>query len=233
MEKSYREILTLLDRLNRRSEGLVHKGSRSFLKRRNQPQESEAARDLVRRAMGGDGVLYVAAVGAITNVASAILIEPAIAERIVIVWLGGHPHHHPHTAEFNLKQDPHASRIVLDSGVPLVQIPCAGVASHLLTTASEIERYVQPCGRIGAFLAKRFLEYSDDHFAWSKEIWDLAATAWLLDPSWVPSSLMHSPVLTGQITWSHNPNRHFIRVATAIVRDKVFRDLFEKLARLE
>jgi len=232
MEKSHEEILRLLERLDHPSAGFVHKGSRSFLKSPNHPQESEAARDLVRRAMGVDDVLYVAAIGAVTNVASAILIEPAIAERIVVVWLGGHHHMHPHTKEFNLQQDRHSSRIILDSGVPLVRIPCAGVASHLLSTPAEIERFVHPCGRVGAFLTRRFLEYSDDHFAWSKEIWDVAVTAWLLNPTWVPSALMHSPVLTDQITWSHDPNRHFIRVATSISRDNVFRDLFEKLARL-
>ena len=230
MEKSYQEILTLLERLDRPTDGFVHRGSTSFLKGADQPEESEAARDLVRRAMDGDEVLYVAAIGAITNVASAILMEPGIAERIVVVWLGGNPHHYPHTWEFNLQQDPHASRILLDSGVPLVQVPCQGVASHLLSTAPEIERYVQPCGRIGAFLAERFLSYSDDHFAWSKEIWDLAATAWLLDPAWVPTHLAHSPILSDRMTWSHDPSRHFMRVANGIRRDKIFRDLFEKLA---
>jgi inosine-uridine nucleoside N-ribohydrolase len=53
--------------------------------------KSEAARNLVERAMASDpsDPLYVVAIGAITNVASAVLMEPAVAERIVIVWLGG------------------------------------------------------------------------------------------------------------------------------------------------
>ena len=230
MEKSYQEILTLLERLDRSGDGFVWRGSTSFLKAADQPEESEAARDLVRRAMDGDGILYVAAIGAITNVASAILMEPAITEKIVVVWLGGNPHTFPHTWEFNLQQDPHASRIIFDSGVPVVQIPAQAVASHLLSTAPEIERYVQPCGRIGAFLAERFLSYSKDHFGWSKEIWDLAATAWLLDASWVPTHLVHSPILSDRMTWSHDPRRHFIRVASGIRRDDIFRDLFRKLA---
>ena len=37
------------------------------------------------------------------------------------------------------------------------------------------------------FLADRFKGYSDDHFGWSKEIWDMAPVAWLLDPDWVPT----------------------------------------------
>ena len=81
-----------------------------------------------------DDPLYVVAIGAITNVASAMLIEPEIIRRIVVVWLGGNPVHVPDTREFNLMQDPRASQLMFDSGVPLIQIPCLGVASHLLTT---------------------------------------------------------------------------------------------------
>ncbi|TVR50571.1 MAG: nucleoside hydrolase [Puniceicoccaceae bacterium] len=229
MEKSHEEILRLLERMNRSPEGLVFRGSRGFLEGPRVPQESEAARDLVERALASEEPLYVAAIGAITNVASALLLEPKIVERIVVVWLGGQPHHWPHTGEFNLQQDLFASRVLFDSGVPLVQIPTSGVSSHLLSTAAEIERYVQPCGAIGAFLAERFLAYSKDHFAWSKEIWDVAATAWLLDASWVPTELAHSPILTDQMTWSHSRKRHLIRVANWIYRDRVFKDLFTKL----
>ena len=49
-------------------------------------------RDLVARGLGSpdDEPLYVVAIGAITNVASALLTEPALAGKIVVVWLGGH-----------------------------------------------------------------------------------------------------------------------------------------------
>ena len=58
----------------------------------DQPQESDAVRDLVDKAMAPqDDPLYVVAIGAITNVASAILLEPEIIKHIVVVWLGGTP----------------------------------------------------------------------------------------------------------------------------------------------
>ena len=53
----------------------------------------------------------------------------------------------------------------------------------------------------------------------------------MLDASWVPSDVVHSPVLTVEKTWSHDPSRHFIRVAREVRRDAIFRDLFEKLER--
>ena len=94
---------------------------------------SIAAASLIEMALG-------VAIGAITNVASAILMEPKIIERIVIVWLGGHALYWPHTREFNLAQDVPAARIVFDSGVPLVQLPCTPIVTHFTTTVPEMER---------------------------------------------------------------------------------------------
>ena len=229
MEKSYEEILRLLERLDVSPAGLVFRGSTAYLPGAETPIESAAARDLVDKAMTGPDPLYVVAIGAITNVASAILMEPAIIERIVVVWLGGHALYWPHTVEFNLKQDLHAARLVFDCGVPVVQLPCVPVTTHLRATVPEIERYVQGRGAIGDYLAETFKSYSDNHFGWSKEIWDMVAIAYLINADWTPSDLVHSPILTDQVTWSFDASRHFIRSANFIRRDPIFRDFFTKL----
>jgi inosine-uridine nucleoside N-ribohydrolase len=230
MEKSYEEILRLLERLDVAPEGFVFRGSTGFLTDWEHAHRSEAALDLVERAMAPDKEpLFVVAIGAITNVASAILIEPRIIERITVVWLGGHSLYWPHTREFNLRQDVLASRLVFDCGVPLVQIPCLGVTSHLLTTVAEMERYVQGRGAIGDYLAEIFKAYHDDHYAWSKVIWDISTIGYLLNPAWVPTELVHSPILTDQVTWSVDHSRHLIRSATYVHRDPIYRDLFTKL----
>ena len=231
MELSYDEILRLLERMNVSHEGLVYKGSTGYVGPRLEAQESDAVRDLVARAESNPDVpLYVVAIGAITNVASALLLEPGIINNIVVVWLGGHALHWPDAVEFNLKQDVPGAWVLLDSGVPLVLIPCKGVTSHLHSTVPEIERYVESCGDIGAFLAQRFKEYSREHKGWSKVLWDMATVAYLLDGSWVPTELVHSPVLTDQVTWSVDRRRHLIRCASYVYRDPVFKDFFTKLA---
>jgi inosine-uridine nucleoside N-ribohydrolase len=234
MEKSYEEIKRIVGRMGRLEESFVFRGSESYLPGADVPVDSPAARDLVRRALASedDDPLYVAAIGAITNVASALLLEPSIASRIVVVWLGGHALSWRDTKEFNLAQDVHAARVVLDSGVPLVLIPCMGVASHLITTLPEIRHYVQGKGEIGSFLAERFAGCSDDHYGYSRVIWDLSAIAYLVQPEAVPSDLVHSPVLTDQVTWSFDASRPFIRCARAVNRDAVFKDLFRKLEAL-
>ncbi len=231
MERSYDEILRLLDKLGRSGDGWVFRGSTDYLADAQTPQASDAAADLVQRALASppDDPLYVVAIGAITNVTSAILMEPKIIEHIVVVWLGGNALYWPHTREFNLKQDVPAAQVLFDCGVPLVHIPCMGVTTHLHTTIPELEAYVSGRGAIGDYLVEIVKGYHDDHKAWSKVIWDVATIAYLLDPSWVPTDLVHSPILTDQVTWSVDTSRHLIRTANYIHRDPIFRDLFDKL----
>jgi purine nucleosidase len=231
MEKSYQEILRLLSKMDMSPNGLVFRGSADYLKDTNRPHRSEAAMDLIDRAMKTDVTpLYVAAIGAVTNIASAILIEPEITKHIVVLWLGGNPFYWPNNqGAFNLVQDLNSSRLIFDCGVPLVHIPCFGVTSHLLTTMPEIERYVEGQGAIGDYLAKIFREYHAEHFAYSKVIWDISAIAYLINHQWVDTEIVHSPILTDQMTWSFDRSRHFIRNVTFVRRDPIFRDLFTKL----
>jgi inosine-uridine nucleoside N-ribohydrolase len=232
MENSYAEILRLLERLGQPAQGLAHLGSTAWLAGRATPERSPAALDLVERAMASpeESPLYVVAIGAITNVASAIRIEPEIVRRIVVVWLGGQPHHFHTAAEYNLQQDPAASQTVFDCGVPLVYIPCWGVSSHLLTTVPELEGALKGRNPISDFLLERFKAYEPDHFAWAKEIWDIAGIAYLLDETWVPTQVIPSPILNGDLTWGQPPaGRHVVREAWYVRRNPIFRDLFLKL----
>lgn len=233
MERSYEEILRLLERLDVEPEGFVFRGATRYLGSMDTPVDSDAVRDLIKKALDparGDEPLYVVAIGAITNVASAILIEPRILEHIVVVWLGGHALHWPDTVEFNLMQDPTAARVILDSGVPLVRVGCVGVTSHLTTTLAELEAHVAGQGAIGDYLVEIFRGYHEDHRAWAKEIWDISAVAWLMNPEWVPSPLTPSPVLTDDLKWKTAPGRHNIRDSLIVHRNPIFRDLFDKLA---
>jgi purine nucleosidase len=229
MRQSLDELHRLLDRLPPNRAAPVREGSRAWLPAPDRPVPSPTAADRSERAGAGAGPLYVLAIGAPTNVASALLIEPGIAEHIVVVWLGGNPRYWHRAVEFNVEQDPFASHVLLDSGVPLVHIPCRNVTEHLRTTQAEIDRYVRGSGPIGDYLADLYAGYFADHFARSKEIWDVGAVAWLIDPDWVPTAVVHSPLLTGEGTWSHDPNRHLIREALSVDRDAIFADLFRKL----
>ena len=234
MEKSYQEILRLLKMLKKASDGLVFRGSTDYLKDVTQPIRSEAVLDLVQKAMKStpEDPLYIVAVGCITNVASAILIEPQIIKNIVVVWLGGNSLEWPSQREFNLVQDVLSAQVVLNSGVPLVITPCQGVVSHFHTTIPELAHYLKGKNELSNYLYEIVAGYNSRNVeAWSKQIWDVVAVAWVINPQWVRTNLVHSPILTDQVTYSTDRSRHFIRMATSINRDAIFRDLFSKLAK--
>ncbi|SEK94187.1 hypothetical protein SAMN04488688_102693 [Paenibacillus sp. cl141a] len=46
-----------------------------------------------------------------------------------------------------------------------------------------------------------------------------------------PSALVHSPRISEDFRWMHDPFRHMIRCVHFIRRDEVFRDLFLRIAR--
>lgn len=233
MEKSYQEIMRLLKMLGKSPEGFAFRGSDRYLEDINRPVKSEAVTDLIKKAKTAtaDNPLYVVTVGCITNIASAILIDPEIIKNIVVVWLGGNGLEWPHQKEFNLMQDVKAAQVVLNSGVPLVIMPCQPVVSHFHTTIPEMEKYLKGKNQLSDYLLSSTIEYSGGRDTWSKVIWDVTAVAWLVNAGWIPTNLEHSPLLTDQVTYSKDHSRHFIRMATSLNRDAIFRDLFGKLAK--
>lgn len=247
MEESYEEIIKILGLLGRKdTEGFVFRGSDRFSA--GTPVESPAASDLIERAkkFTPDDPLYVVAIGAITNVASAIAFCPEIIENIVVVWLGGTETHQPRADEYNLSQDAEASRFILDCGVPLVQLPCRGVVDKFTTTVSELERFIDGKTEIGSYLTSLVRE-CDSGRASSRVIWDVTAVGWLAVPDFYDSTLMHTPHLAEipavsggyavcgcerghrELFWAHDDSRHFMRAVTHIDRDALYNDLFRKI----
>ncbi len=232
--QSEAEIHRLLERLRVEPDGRVLRGADQFLADDRPAVRNDASDDLIRRAMQPrDGRLWVAAIGALTNIASALNEAPHIAHRIAVVWLGGQPQHRHEAREFNLYQDPIAARAVFESGAPLVHIPCYGAASHLLTSTAELDAYVRPQGAIGEYLCDIFRDHNEQYPGRSKEIWDLAATAYLIAEPWVPRLSLPRPTLSQQMKWTLPPDdaplapfaeAHYVR------RDPIFNDLFTKLA---
>jgi inosine-uridine nucleoside N-ribohydrolase len=230
MRKSFEEIQQVLARLGHMRTPVLE-GATEWLAGTRVARQWPASADLINRALSGaDDPLYVVAIGAPTNISNALLLAPEIIDHIVVVWLGGHSLGWPTAREFNLKQDVYASQLLFDSGVALVHVPCFSVADHLITTQDEIDHYVRPAGKVGAFLADRYTEYVDAGVGVSKVIWDIAATGWLLDESWTTTVLATSPVLTDGMTWSRDPGRHLMGEVVEVNRDAIFGDLFKRLA---
>ena len=202
MERSYDEIMKLLGLLGRSEYvGNVYKGSVDYLTDETTAQESEAARHLVALAAeySPEHPLYVVAIGAITNVASALIMDPSIAEKIVIVWLGGHSLEYCDNKEFNLHQDIAAARVVFKSEAPLVQLPCQGVVSGFATTKPELKEWLIGRNDLSTYLAENTIQEAESYAAgkpWSRVIWDVTAIGWLLndDGRFLLEKLIPTPI---------------------------------------
>lgn len=239
MEKSYQEILHLLNLAGRDDmQPLTYRGSGEFLTDEKTPVLSPAARDLAYRAMAytPENPLYVLAIGAITNVASALLLQPEIKDRIVIVWLGGHALHWPNNREFNLRQDVAAARVVMGCGAALVLLPCLGVVDMLRTTKPELEHWLKGKNQLCDYLFEHTAAEADSYALnkpWSRVIWDIATVAWLLDTDckWCKDKLIPSPIPQYDHHFSEDFTRPFISYVWNIDRDAVFEALFQALTK--
>ncbi len=237
MIKSYEEIFKILKLLGREDlNSNVFKGSGEYLSDEKTPVISDAAKDLAERAMNysEEKPLYVVAIGALTNVASAILINPEIINRIVLVCLCGNSvdtkfFNH----EFNLSQDIAAARLIFGCGAAVVQLPCRGVVSAFTTTGPELKHWLSGKNALCDYLVDNTVNEVSSYNpngAWSRAIWDVTAVAWLLNDEFMCDCLMPSPIPQYDHHYSFSEDRHLMRYVYHINRDELFLDLFQTLA---
>lgn len=237
MEKSYEEIMRILTLLTREDlKEYVFRGSKEYLPSENGPVQSPAADDLIKRSMNytKENPLYVVAVGAVTNIASAILLKPEIKERIVLIWLGGNSLESDCNIEFNLTQDVAAARIVFGCGVPLVQLPCQDVVSSFTVSGPELEYWLRGKNNLCDYLADTTIREAQGYAQgkpWTRAIWDVTAVAWLLDGDFMMDRIERCPIPGYDHRYIFDKNRHPYRYVYRIHRDRLLEDLFVKLRR--
>ena len=124
----------------------------------SEPVSSPAVEAIIDEAMRHDDLpLFVTGGGGLTAIASAYLLEPRIADRLTLVWIGGEPYSrtlddlHPDVRyrETNLHTDLVAAQVVFGSPIPLWQIP-QDVFSSLLVSRAEFLHRVATAGPLGA-----------------------------------------------------------------------------------
>jgi inosine-uridine nucleoside N-ribohydrolase len=230
MNKSFEEIERLLKRLNRPD--IPHfRGATYYLSDDYRPDENAAVLDLIERAKNVDGrnKLQVIAIGALTNLASAILLEPKVIENCHLIWLGGNALHYPHNREFNLLGDIKAVETVFDSGIELTVAPCMGVASHFTTCREELSLYLDLEDPLCSFLYNRFSEYIPEGMG-VKEIWDVVAVAVVLLPKAIKTFSYPTPRIAPDGSYILDPRRKTMEFVYEIDRNIMYQDLYNKLS---
>lgn len=240
VEQSYDEAVRVFEKVGISASGKVFLGSSRYLPSIDDPVESPAVDRLIELAMApADDPLYVVAIGCVTNIASAILKEPEIIHRMVVLWTAGYPSWSPRSnlGSLNLDQDVAAAHVLFDSGVPLMYFPGFYVGAQLRLSLPEMETWVRGTGAIGDYLYHLYTNNPLhaqrgilDHFGRTWVIWDMITIAWLLEPSWVPTELVATPTLDADLYWvpAAGPERLMLE-AHGIDRDAIFRDFFRKL----
>lgn len=239
-ELSYQEIERVFAKCGVDGSGRMLRGSPGYLTSYDAPIDSPAARFIVERARAdAERPLYILAMGALTNVASALLMAPDIIRNIVVVWTSGFPSYAPFSnlPSLNLVQDRLASQLLFDCGVPHVYLPGYHVGAQLKISLPEMERFVKGSGAIGDYLFHLFTHNPlHEMFAIAAPetktwvIWDVINVAWLFDDSYVSTYLTTSPSLDEQLHWVRAPERHAMREAFDLNRDAIFEDIYRCLA---
>jgi purine nucleosidase len=135
------------------------------------------------------GSITLCCLGPLTNVGLALVREPRIAPRIKrIIAMGGgffEGGNVTPTAEFNIYVDPHAARLVFESGVPITLIPL-DCTHQALTTKTRVQKFREMNNRTGPATAQLldFFERFDEQKYGTDggPLHDPCVIAWLLHP---------------------------------------------------
>ncbi len=159
-QASMDEIDKVLGLMGCKGDYIVKKGAEYPLENEETPRDSEGARLIIEEAMKDDPhPLFIACQGSLTDLAAAILIEPAICERMTCIWIGGGEYPEG-GVEFNQDQDIAAVNIVFKSNMPVWQVP-KNVYKQVSVTLAELQLNVASCGELGKYLLEQMVDLNN------------------------------------------------------------------------
>ncbi len=204
---------------------------------------------IISEAMKTDtGKLVLVPVGKLTNIALALKKEPAIADKIRIVWLGSN---YPAPGEYNLDNDTTSVNPVIESGAPFEMVTVRygepSGTSAVAVTREEIVNAMKDKGPVsreeisgrhgGTF--NRFGNYSVNLFENAemhgnpptRALFDMAAVAIIKNPEWASKKEIPAPRLNG-IDWVDRPeNKNTIIIWENFNREAIVTDLFSLMQK--
>ena len=232
MLDSRAEIERLLEMMRLPTAVCVDNGAPHALPDEKTPVPSEGAKRIIAEALSDDPrPLYIAFLGPLTDMASALLMEPSIAERnVTVIWIGGRDW--PNGGwEYNLKNDVHAANVVLASNVKLWQVP-RNVYRMMPVSFAELQARVYPQGDLGRYLAQNVWEFNN---AWASRptefriLGDSPAIGLMLFDDCGAYDMQPAPQLNADLTYRHTGKHRPIRVYKTIDARFILEDFYAKL----
>lgn len=174
MDQSFAEIKRLLQLAG--IDKPIYKGEPAALPDEKTHGNSEGARFIIAEALKEDErPLFVLNMGAVTNLASAYLLNPDIAGRLIAIWIGGGPYDKA-MMDFNAGNDLHAANVLLKSDIEVWQIPLSAY-TQMEVSFHELFAKIQPCGAIGNYLVENLLRVNEVECAMNFDDWAFAKNA--------------------------------------------------------
>jgi purine nucleosidase len=239
MLDSREEVNLLVRMLGKTGQVTVANGAPHALPDESTPVDSDGARLIVSEANAdGDGPLFIGFLGPLTDMASALLIDPSIASRdIVVIWIGGPPYDEQTVSlgawpEFNLGNDIAAANVVFDSGVTVWQVP-SNIYRLLNVGYAELRRKVAPHGELGAYLLDQMVVWNAAHHKVpieSRSLGDSPAIGLMLEP-WSAVFRRQEPVrFSADGHYEPSPTGAPVLVVEEVDSRFLLEDMFAKIA---
>jgi purine nucleosidase len=165
MAESREEIDLLLNLMNLTGEVVVANGAATGIPDERTPLDSPGAQLIIEesRLASAEDLLYVAFLGPLTDMASAILLDPEIVDRdVVVIWIGGVGYGGVDSypgIEFNLSNDIAAANVVYDSGITIWQVP-SNVYSVVSVGYAELEEKIGGTSKLADYLITQLVEWN-------------------------------------------------------------------------
>lgn len=194
------------------------------------PAESPGAQFIIEAAKSSspDDPLFVLVLGAASNVASAILIEPAITDRMVVMFHGRSESTWPvRSTQFNIYGDIIAAGTLLESDVPLIWFD---TGTQICASMEDTESRLAPLGPMGRHL-HRIRHRNEWYQQADKGFFDLGDVAWLIDPAICSAQVVPAPSLTRWMYFDHTQTHGQMLFVSEIDPEATWRIFYERLGR--
>ncbi|NLF30624.1 MAG: hypothetical protein GX591_07025 [Planctomycetes bacterium] len=226
-EKSYRLIGELLDVAGAAGRWRVARGAHP-MQYMDWPSEGEGVDFILERARAGtaDDPLWVVALGAATNLASAIVKDPSIADRVRFVFHARSGETWPQrSVQYNVKGDVWAARTLLRSPAPLVWFD---TGTNLCRSFEQTAATVAPTGRLGTYLHE-FRRRNPYFMRSDKGFFDMADIAWMIRPGLCREEVVPAPTMDPYLFFDHDHVHGRMRRVYAIENDPTWDLLCQRL----
>ena len=190
MEESRQEIDLLLDLLDMSGKVTVANGAAAGMPDEQTPVDSPGAQLIIEESKlaSKDDPLFVSFLGPLTDMAAAILLDPEIVHRdVIVIWIGGRGYDGlaaDSRIEFNLSNDIHAANVVFGSGITVWQVP-SDVYRKVSVSYAELDEKIGDAGPLGKYLIEQLVEWNAIHHGEpieSRSLGDSPAIALMLFP---------------------------------------------------